>query len=73
MAALLNIVDLRRHAFPANFMTGFVPETSHFDRPRPPRGGSDHTRLLARWHIGTEGRPVCSWSVVGHEVRASPC
>lgn len=74
MAALLNIVDLRRHTCRTNFIASLVWETSHPDQPRPPCGGSYRPRFVAaRWHMGAEGRPVCSWSVLdGPEVRASP-
>ena len=69
MAAILNIVDLRRHALPTDFMVTLVRETGV---PRPSYGDGARPRLLARWHISYQGRPVCAWSAGAHEGDTPP-
>jgi len=73
MVALLNIVDLRRHALPTDVMATLVSEAGRRAGVlRSSYGDGACPRLLARWHIGSHGRPVCAWSVDGPEDDMSP-
>jgi hypothetical protein len=63
MAALLDRIHLRRNALPA----GVADQLDHEIDRRAMRSVMScpaiRPRLIASWHIGTTGRPVCSWSV----------
>lgn len=63
MAALLDIVHLRRHALPARFMVGLDRMTGTPAAPRRGRDACTRPRLVAAWSLDLDGRPVCSWSV----------
>ena len=63
MAALLPIDDLRRHALPAASVADLVREADLPYVKRPFGGGDVCPRLVAGWHLGPNGRPVCGWRV----------
>ena len=63
MAALLDIVHLRRHALPAHFMVGLDHVACTPAAPRRGRDVGPRPRLVATWSLDLGGRPVCSWSV----------
>ena len=62
MAALLDIVHLRRHALPAHFMVGLDGVADMPIAPRRERDVCLQPRLVAAWSLALDGRPVCSWS-----------
>ncbi|MDT7953812.1 MAG: hypothetical protein RQ966_20115 [Acetobacteraceae bacterium] len=62
MAALLDIVHLRRHALPAHFMFGLDRMAGPPAAPRRGRDVCPRPRLVAVWTLDLDGRPVCSWS-----------
>jgi hypothetical protein len=63
MTALPTLAYLRRHALPAHFLSTLEAErslgTPTFRQTTP----SARPRLVATWHVGAEGRPVCRWCV----------
>jgi hypothetical protein len=64
MAALLDIVHLRRHALPAHFVVGLDRRIDSHSAPRSFPISGDRPRLTAIWRIGAAGRPVCAWHIV---------
>jgi len=63
MAAHLDLTLLRRYALPSHFMVGLGREADRTAASRPAPGTDGRPRLLAAWHLGAGGRPVCTWSV----------
>jgi hypothetical protein len=63
MAALLDIVDLRRHALPVHFVTDIDREIDRRAMPPRPRGAGERARPAMVWRIGPAGRPVCDWHI----------
>jgi hypothetical protein len=63
MAALLPNDVLRRHAVPSAFVAD-LDFTGAFAPVRPanqnPRA---RPRLVASWHLGASGRPICQWAI----------
>jgi hypothetical protein len=60
MAALLDIRHLRRHALP-DFVAGDLDH--EIDRRERGPGRDRRPHLVANWHAGADGRPVCVWFV----------
>jgi hypothetical protein len=57
MAALLDRIQLRRHALPAFIAAELDREIDRREsRPAAPR-------LVASWRLGANGRPECAWSL----------
>lgn len=67
MAALLDIIHLRRHALPADFHIGCTrqPDRMH-GQPGVPREPV-RPRLIAAWHVGVDGRLACTWSAAADD------
>ena len=59
MAALLDRNHLHRHALP-DFIAA---DLDHEVQRRAFRRATSRPLLIAAWHIGPDGNPVCSWSV----------
>jgi hypothetical protein len=59
MAALLDRFHLNRHALPAYVAADLEHE---IDR-REALSATCRPRLVAMWHAGADGRPVCTWAV----------
>jgi len=64
MTALPTVAYLRRHALPEHFLPNLAASRPHcalaFANTPPAR-----PTLVATWHVSTQGRPVCRWSVEG--------
>jgi hypothetical protein len=62
MTALPTLAYLRRHGRPAHSLSSL--EAGHtLGTPIFRQTLSERPRLVATWHVGAEGRPVCRWSV----------
>ena len=76
MAALLDIVHLRRHALSVNFlardMGGIARLIDPPAHPQRRQAVEPRRRLLAVWRIGASGRPECSWAVDPSVTRQIP-
>ncbi len=59
MAALLDRIHLHRHALP-DFIAADLDHEVH---RRALRSATSKPMLVATWHIGPVGHPVCIWSV----------
>ncbi len=67
MAALLDLLHLRRHALPEHFINRLAREVDRPAASGPGRGTGGRPRLLATWRLDAGGRPVCAWSVDTHD------
>ena len=63
MAALLNTLDLCRHALPVHCATSLDRAISRRFTPIGAADPAERLRPIATWRIGTAGRPVCAWQL----------
>ncbi|MDP9095955.1 MAG: hypothetical protein M3N26_05285 [Pseudomonadota bacterium] len=64
MAAILPVDVFRQMTLPAENVAHMIGVMSGHARPM--------ARPTASWHLGVDGRPVCTWTIATPEIRGIP-